>query len=123
MVHFQFATKFTTKSNICKKFLIFAYQQIVKYLMIFIFKNKFRLYVINYSKPKIYLFKKLMNWNICLAPAILSSPIWFRIYYFYLSLGSQRAKYYLAWVLGDAVNNASGMGFNGYDENGNARLV
>lgn len=71
VVHFQFATKFTTKSNI--------------------------------------------------SPAILSSPIWFRIYYFYLSLGSQRAKYYLAWVLGDAVNNASGMGFNGYDENGNAR--
>lgn len=30
-------------------------------------------------------------------------------------------KYYVAWVLADAVNNASGLGFNGYDENGNAK--
>jgi lysophospholipid acyltransferase 1/2 len=27
----------------------------------------------------------------------------------------------LAWVLGDAVNNASGLGFNGYDDNGEAK--
>lgn len=25
-------------------------------------------------------------------------------------------KFYLAWVLSDAVNNASGLGFNGYDD-------
>ena len=27
----------------------------------------------------------------------------------------------MAWVLADAVNNASGLGFNGYDANGNAK--
>ena len=47
--------------------------------------------------------------------------MWYRIYYFYLSLGSQRAKYYIAWVLADAVNNASGLGFNGYDDDGNSK--
>ncbi len=38
-----------------------------------------------------------------------------------ISAGSHRIKYYLAWVLADAVNNASGFGFNGYDKNGNAK--
>jgi lysophospholipid acyltransferase 1/2 len=27
----------------------------------------------------------------------------------------------LAWTIGEAVNNASGLGFNGYDENGKAK--
>jgi lysophospholipid acyltransferase 1/2 len=30
-------------------------------------------------------------------------------------------KFYLAWILADAVNNASGLGFNGYDSNQNAK--
>ena len=38
-----------------------------------------------------------------------------------LSANGQRLKYYLAWVLAEIVNNASGFGFNGYDSDGNAK--
>lgn len=38
-----------------------------------------------------------------------------------MSLLLRRVKYYLAWVLADAVNNASGLGFNGYDSKGRAK--
>ena len=38
--------------------------------------------------------------------------------YLYLACEGQRLFYYLPWTLGDAVNNASGFGFNGYDEKG-----
>ena len=27
----------------------------------------------------------------------------------------------MAWILAELVNNASGLGFNGYDSNGNAK--
>ena len=54
-------------------------------------------------------------------PEILEKPLWYRIIYFYVSGISQRFKYYFAWVLADVVNNASGLGFNGYDEEGNAK--
>lgn len=30
----------------------------------------------------------------------------------------QRLYYYIPWTLNDAVNNASGFGFNGYDDKG-----
>ena len=32
-----------------------------------------------------------------------------------------RTKYYYAWLLADSICNASGLGFNGYHDNGNAR--
>jgi hypothetical protein len=32
-----------------------------------------------------------------------------------------RFKYYHAWLLADAICNASGLGFNGYDAKGRAR--
>jgi hypothetical protein len=32
-----------------------------------------------------------------------------------------RFKYYHAWLLADAICNASGLGFNGYDADGTAR--
>lgn len=54
-------------------------------------------------------------------PEILEKGIFYRFVYYYISASSQRFKYYLAWVLADAVNNASGLGFNGYDESGNAK--
>ena len=47
--------------------------------------------------------------------------MWYRFIYYNISAGSQRVRYYLAWVLADAVNNASGLGFNGYDEYDNAK--
>ena len=55
------------------------------------------------------------------APALLSKPLWYRFLHYEISSSSQRIKYYLAWVLADAVNNASGLGFNGYDENENPK--
>ncbi|XP_018119493.1 lysophospholipid acyltransferase 2 [Xenopus laevis] len=41
-----------------------------------------------------------------------------RIIYLYLSLMAARPKYYFAWTLADAINNAAGFGFHGYDKNG-----
>ncbi|XP_031212849.1 lysophospholipid acyltransferase 2 isoform X2 [Mastomys coucha] len=41
--------------------------------------------------------------------------------YLYVSLLAARPKYYFAWTLADAINNAAGFGFRGYDKNGVAR--
>lgn len=56
-----------------------------------------------------------------LLPEILEKSFFYRLVYYFISSGSQRSKYYLAWVLSDCVNNASGLGFNGYDEDDNPR--
>ncbi|KYO32965.1 lysophospholipid acyltransferase 2 [Alligator mississippiensis] len=50
--------------------------------------------------------------------ATASWPI--RILYLYVSLMAARPKYYFAWTLADAINNAAGFGFRGYDKNGAA---
>ncbi|XP_063110500.1 lysophospholipid acyltransferase 2 isoform X1 [Cavia porcellus] len=44
-----------------------------------------------------------------------------RVAYLYISLLAARPKYYFAWTLADAINNAAGFGFRGYDRNGVAR--
>uniref|UniRef100_G1RS11 Membrane bound O-acyltransferase domain containing 2 n=1 Tax=Nomascus leucogenys TaxID=61853 RepID=G1RS11_NOMLE len=44
-----------------------------------------------------------------------------KIIYLYISLLAARPKYYFAWTLADAINNAAGFGFRGYDKNGAAR--
>lgn len=49
---------------------------------------------------------------------MLKQPIWYRFFYMNLSALSQRCKYYLAWQIADIVCNASGLGFNGFDERG-----
>nr|XP_034965774.1 lysophospholipid acyltransferase 2 isoform X3 [Zootoca vivipara] len=41
-----------------------------------------------------------------------------RVIYLYLSLMAARPKYYFAWTLADAINNAAGFGFRGYDKSG-----
>lgn len=38
--------------------------------------------------------------------------------YLYMSTTSGRFKYYHAWLLADAINNISGLGFNGYTSDG-----
>lgn len=43
-----------------------------------------------------------------------------RVLYLYVSLLAARPKYYFAWTLADAINNAAGFGFRGYDEQGAA---
>ncbi|XP_037384450.1 lysophospholipid acyltransferase 2 isoform X2 [Talpa occidentalis] len=44
-----------------------------------------------------------------------------RVVYLYISLLAARPKYYFAWTLADAINNAAGFGFRGYDRDGAAR--
>ncbi|XP_045700499.1 lysophospholipid acyltransferase 2 isoform X2 [Phyllostomus hastatus] len=44
-----------------------------------------------------------------------------KIVYLYISLLAARPKYYFAWTLADAINNAAGFGFRGHDEHGEAR--
>ena len=56
-----------------------------------------------------------------LKPEMLEKPVIIRYLFHYLTIVSQRSKYYLAWVLADLVHNASGLGFNGYDEKGAAK--
>ncbi|XP_047379063.1 lysophospholipid acyltransferase 2 isoform X2 [Sciurus carolinensis] len=43
-----------------------------------------------------------------------------KVTYLYMSLLAARPKYYFAWTLADAINNAAGFGFRGYDRNGAA---
>ncbi|NXF92620.1 MBOA2 protein, partial [Eubucco bourcierii] len=51
--------------------------------------------------------------------ATASWPV--RCFYLYLSLMAARPKYYFAWTLADAINNAAGFGFRGYDKTGVTR--
>ncbi|XP_038652899.1 lysophospholipid acyltransferase 1 isoform X4 [Scyliorhinus canicula] len=44
-----------------------------------------------------------------------------KLCYLFISVHASRPKYYFAWTLADAINNAGGFGFNGLDENGNLR--
>ncbi|XP_030067426.1 membrane-bound glycerophospholipid O-acyltransferase 1 isoform X2 [Microcaecilia unicolor] len=44
-----------------------------------------------------------------------------RLGYLYIITQVWRPKYYFAWTLADAVNNAAGYGFSGIDERGNSR--
>uniref|UniRef100_A0A8C6TW71 Membrane bound O-acyltransferase domain containing 2a n=1 Tax=Neogobius melanostomus TaxID=47308 RepID=A0A8C6TW71_9GOBI len=50
-----------------------------------------------------------------------STPIHTQVVYLYLSMLALRPKYYFVWTLADAINNAAGFGFNGYDKDGSPR--
>ena len=52
---------------------------------------------------------------------LLEKPFFIRIVYMWFAGVNSRTKYYVAWTLADLVCNASGFGFNGYDENGNTK--
>nr|CAD7578419.1 unnamed protein product [Timema californicum] len=45
----------------------------------------------------------------------------YKMCYLIISTTLVRFKYYHAWLLADAICNASGLGFNGFDQNGNPR--
>uniref|UniRef100_A0A671NEV7 Membrane-bound O-acyltransferase domain-containing protein 2-like n=1 Tax=Sinocyclocheilus anshuiensis TaxID=1608454 RepID=A0A671NEV7_9TELE len=49
---------------------------------------------------------------------IATTPFYAQVVYLYLSMLTTRPKYYFVWTLADAINNAAGFGFNGYDSNG-----
>ncbi|KAJ7987998.1 hypothetical protein DPEC_G00319060 [Dallia pectoralis] len=52
---------------------------------------------------------------------IATTPIYARVVYLYLSMLTTRPKYYFVWTLADAINNAAGFGFNGYNHDGSPR--
>lgn len=49
---------------------------------------------------------------------LLQTPFLIRFYYIYTFSVLSRLKYYVAWHLGEAISNASGLGFSGYDSQG-----
>ncbi|XP_041041095.1 lysophospholipid acyltransferase 1 isoform X2 [Carcharodon carcharias] len=52
----------------------------------------------------------------------ISEASFFRkLCYLFISVHASRPKYYFAWTLADAINNAAGFGFSGLDKNGNLR--
>ncbi|KAL2082544.1 hypothetical protein ACEWY4_022362 [Coilia grayii] len=52
---------------------------------------------------------------------IANTPFYAQVVFLYLSMLTTRPKYYFVWTLADAINNAAGFGFNGYDSDGSAR--
>ncbi|OCT76508.1 hypothetical protein XELAEV_18031711mg, partial [Xenopus laevis] len=52
---------------------------------------------------------------------INKTPFSIRLGYLYFATQVCKPKYYFAWTLADAVNNAAGYGFNGVDEKGKFR--
>lgn len=49
---------------------------------------------------------------------LVHTPIALRFYYILIFTVLSRLKYYVAWHLGEAISNASGLGFSGYDFKG-----
>jgi len=49
---------------------------------------------------------------------IANTPFLWRIGFMSVSMMVVRLKFYFAWIVADAGNNACGLGFNGYDSNG-----
>ncbi|XP_059898176.1 lysophospholipid acyltransferase 2b [Gadus macrocephalus] len=52
---------------------------------------------------------------------IANTPFYAQVVYLYLSMLTTRPKYYFVWTLADAINNAAGFGFNGYNLDGSPR--
>lgn len=49
---------------------------------------------------------------------LIHTPLIMRFFYILIFTMLSRLKYYVAWHLGEAISNASGLGFNGYDTKG-----
>lgn len=55
-------------------------------------------------------------------PKFLNATPWYsKLTYLLMTTSVVRSKYYHAWLLGEAVCNASGMGFNGYSPDGQSK--
>uniref|UniRef100_A0A3Q3E3L1 Membrane bound O-acyltransferase domain containing 2 n=1 Tax=Hippocampus comes TaxID=109280 RepID=A0A3Q3E3L1_HIPCM len=52
---------------------------------------------------------------------INNTPFYLQVVYLYLAMLALRPKYYFVWTLADAINNAAGFGFNGYNKDGSPR--
>ncbi|MFT7816148.1 lysophospholipid acyltransferase 1-like [Arapaima gigas] len=51
---------------------------------------------------------------------INEAPFLSRLTYAFFSVQAARPKFYFAWTLADAINNAAGYGFSGFDDKGQA---
>lgn len=51
----------------------------------------------------------------------LDTTIWYKMWYLMMATTTVRFKYYHAWLLADAICNNSGLGFNGYEKDGNPK--
>ncbi|XP_072175406.1 lysophospholipid acyltransferase 2-like [Diadema setosum] len=47
-----------------------------------------------------------------------TTTFWQKMIFVIVSVEVAKSKYFFGWVLADAMNNAGGLGFNGYDEDG-----
>ncbi|XP_017764024.1 PREDICTED: membrane-bound O-acyltransferase domain-containing protein 2 isoform X1 [Eufriesea mexicana] len=50
-----------------------------------------------------------------------NTSVFYKMWYLMVTTMLIRFKYYHAWIFSDAICNNSGIGFNGYDENGEAK--
>ncbi|XP_069828728.1 lysophospholipid acyltransferase 2-like [Dendropsophus ebraccatus] len=82
--------------------------------------------------PNVAVFKKLWLCCFLLAAHITMSdqfsissdpntPVLYLFFELYLTGASRRPKYYFAWTLADAINNAAGFGYNGISDDGEER--
>jgi len=53
-----------------------------------------------------------------LSEKMVNSPFINRLAFLFFSVFCVRVKYYFAFILSEAINNAAGLGFNGYDKSG-----
>ncbi|XP_062253246.1 lysophospholipid acyltransferase 2 [Platichthys flesus] len=52
---------------------------------------------------------------------VRTTPFYLQVIYLYVAMLALRPKYYFVWTLADAINNAAGFGFNGYNKDGSPR--
>ena len=52
---------------------------------------------------------------------MFNRSFFYRIFYCYVSILLLKTRLYIVWILSDAVNNASGLGFNGFTASGKAK--
>lgn len=52
---------------------------------------------------------------------VSATPFYLQVVYLYLAMLALRPKYYFVWTFADAINNAAGFGFNGYNKDGSPR--
>nr|XP_054748529.1 lysophospholipid acyltransferase 2-like [Lytechinus pictus] len=57
----------------------------------------------------------------CDVDHLANSSFWYKMFCMMISVEFAKSKYFFGWVLADAIHNAAGMGFNGYDDKGNPK--
>ncbi|CAH1772913.1 unnamed protein product, partial [Owenia fusiformis] len=56
-----------------------------------------------------------------ITPEFQAKPLLSKLLYLYVCMAIVRTRYYFAWSLTEAINTNAGLGFNGYDEAGDAK--